>query len=306
MKKKIIPLFLTALFIFMILNPNVILEGAKTGILLWFEAVLPSLLPYMIISNLIIIAGLSKDMAFIMKPLTKLLGIKSDAAYCILAGVFFGYPSCAAAAVSMYREKQLDRDTACFVSCAFNNISPAFIAGYVCAGALNDPSKIVPVLILFYIILLLSTILIRIILFRRLPKNTVSSAFVRHTKESLLDSAVMSALTNIARLAGYIVIFSIIAAVISLIPWRFTGVLCSVCEVTTGINIMCRSFADTKLLMLMIIPMLSFGGISGIFQTFGVDTERIIDRKKYIYSKIIAMTVSFACTYLAVYVFGII
>ena len=289
----------------MIVYPKVILEGAKTGVLLWFEAILPSLLPYMIISNIIILAGLSEDMAFIMKPVTKLLRIAPSAAYCILAGVFFGYPACAVASVGMYKENRLDRETACFVSCAFNNISPAFIAGYVCIGILNNSKKIFSVLSLFYIILLLSTIIIRITIFRNLTDNTPTISVSGLTKKSVLDTAIMSSLTNIARLAGYIVIFSVIATVISLIPWHYTGIICSLFEITTGINILCQSFSDTKLLLLIIIPMLSFGGISGIFQTFGVDTEGIIDRKKYIYSRIISMIVSLACTYMAVYVLNI-
>ncbi len=305
MKKKIIAITLTALFIFMILYPKVILDGAKTGILLWFEAILPSLLPYMIISNLIILAGLSVDMAFIMKPIAKLLRITPNAAYCILAGIFFGYPSCAVAAVNMYKEKQIDRDTACFVSCAFNNISPAFIAGYVCVGIFDSPAKIAPVLALFYIILLLSTIIIRFTLFRKLGNNTMTVASNHLTKKSVFDNAIMSALTNAAKLAGYIVIFSIITTILSLIPCKYTGILCSLCEITTGINILCKEFTETGFLLLIILPMLSFGGISGIFQTFGVDTEEIIDRKKYIYSKVISMVVSLVCTYVTVYVLGI-
>ena len=51
-------IFLTAetliLFALIILFPGVILEGAQAGLLLWFNTVLPALLPFLILSNLLL------------------------------------------------------------------------------------------------------------------------------------------------------------------------------------------------------------------------------------------------------------
>lgn len=306
MRKKITAIALTALFIFMILNPEIILEGAKSGILLWSEALLPSLLPYMIISSLVIAAGFSGEMAFIMKPVCRLLRINGASAYCILSGIFFGYPSCAVSASQMYKSGVIDKDTACFCACAFNNIGPAFIAGFFCTGILGDASLIAPVLILFYIILLLSTLIIRIFFFGKLSVSHTIKKPAKTAAPNFFDTAIMSALTNIAKLCGYIVVFSIIAAVVSLIPWKYTGVLCGLAEITTGIERLSVVFKDKRLLIMLVMPLLSFGGISGIFQTFGVDTEGIIDKKKYILSKLTAAGISAAVSFLAVYVFRVV
>ncbi len=306
MGKKITAFIFTALFIFMILKPEIILEGAKSGILLWFEAVMPSLLPYMIISGLVISSGFSGDMAFIMKPVARLFCINPSASYCILSGIFFGYPSCAVSAAQMYRNGIIDRRTACFCACAFNNIGPAFIAGFFCTGILKDTSTIVPVLILFYIILLLSIIIIRFCFFRKISIGPDSMLPEKMASGNIFDTAIMSALTNIAKLGGYIVVFSIIAAVISLIPWKYTGFLCGLAEVTTGIERLSCVFADKRPLIMLVMPLLSFGGISGIFQTFGVDTDGVIDKKKYIISKLTAAAVSAAVSYIAVYVIGVV
>lgn len=306
MKKKITAVMLTALFIFMILHPEIILEGAKTGILLWFEAVLPSLLPYMIISSLVITAGFSGEMAFIMRPVAKLFGIDPASAYCILSGIFFGYPSCAVSALQMYKNGVIGKDAACFCVCAFNNISPAFIAGFFCTGMMGSPSLIAPVLILFYISLLLSAAIIRLCFFRKISRGAPQKPHDAAVSGNFFDAAILSALTNIAKLGGYIVVFSIIAAVVSLIPWKYTGVLCGLAEATTGIQRLAGEFADKRLLISLVMPLLSFGGISGIFQTFGVDTEGIVDKKKYILSKLIAACVSAAAGFCAAYGTGII
>lgn len=300
MGKKITAFLLTALFIFMILYPGIILEGAKTGILLWFEAVLPSLLPYMIISNFVISAGLSGEIAFIMRPAAGLLRISSSSAYCILSGIFFGYPACAVSASRMFRNGEIDRDTASFCACAFNNISPAFIAGFLCTGILDSAAAIAPVLILFYSSVLLSAVIIRISLFKNLSKEPSARRASPKPPPGFADAAVMSALVNIAKLGGYIVIFSIVASVLSLIPWKYSCIFCGITEITTGIQRISEIFTDRGLLLTLVMPLLSFGGVSGIFQTFGVDTDGIIGRKKYFLSKLIAAGVSAALTFFAV------
>ncbi len=289
----------------MLTHPVIVLSGAKQGISLWIESVVPSLLPYMILSNFLIYAGISADTAIIMKPAARLLKLPDDAAYCILAGLLFGYPACAVSAVSLYREGRIDKHAAAFLSCSFNNISPAFIAGFVCAGILKNTSMIAPVLILFYIIILLSTIIIKFTFFRGSYVDCSPSAPESGHSGNFFDMAVINSLTNIARLAGYIIVFSIAANLVLQIPLPCAPFICAVMEVTTGLNALADSIKNMHILLLLIIPALAFGGISGIFQTFGVDTDNVINRRKYILSKLITMAVAFVCTYLFMIIFKI-
>ena len=288
----------------MLTHPVIVLSGAKQGISLWIESVVPSLLPYMILSNFLIYAGISADTAIIMKPAARLLKLPDDAAYCILAGLLFGYPACAVSAVSLYREGRIDKNAAAFLSCSYN-ISPAFIAGFVCAGILKNTSMIAPVLILFYIIILLSTIIIKFTFFRGSYVDCTPSVPESGHSGNFFDMAVINSLTNIARLAGYIIVFSIAANLVLQIPLRCAPFICAIMEVTTGLNALADSIKNMHILLLLIIPALAFGGISGIFQTFGVDTDNVINRRKYILSKLITMAVAFVCTYLFMIIFKI-
>lgn len=283
----------------MLLNPAASLRGAKDGILLWYNAVLPSLLPYMIISNIVILSGISGAMSLMAYPVTYLLKIPSSAGYCITSGIFFGYPACALSATQMYRRKIIDKDTACFCACAFNNVSPGFLSGFICIGMLESAKQIPVIFILFYITLLLSTSIIRITLFRKKINKSAQTAVSYEAQNShILDTAVMNALTAIAKLCGYIVIFSILCSFIKQIPLKGISLLCGLIEVTSGSTIICHLNLPMRIKYLFLIPVLSFGGISGIYQTFGVDEEKIIDRKKYIMSKVIAAFVGFVITYI--------
>ena len=57
MKKIFICIIYISLFILMLTHPVIVLNGVKQGISLWIESVVPSLLPYMILSNFLKYAG---------------------------------------------------------------------------------------------------------------------------------------------------------------------------------------------------------------------------------------------------------
>lgn len=307
MWKKITSVTIVLLFIAILLHPSIIAEGASDGLKLWLEAVIPALLPFMIISNIIIMSGIAGDMNFIMFPLAVLLRISPDASYCIISGLLFGYPSCAVSACSMYSRGMLDRATAEYCICCFNNISPAFVAGYFCTSIIHNPKITGAVLGIFYSVTLISAVILRYTVFGKLITQSQATAVMPKKSGKLPDSAIMSSLINIGKIGGYIIIFSIICKALSSIgfPAPFGQIICSVTEITTGLkNLGNLGLPASKLLMLG-IPLLHFGGLCGMFQTFGVDTMSIISKKKYIFSKTVTLILSGLITYLAVYVLKI-
>ena len=311
MKKIIKYISVVAVILLIIFTPAAVSEGAQSGLKLWFYALIPALLPYMIISNIVIKSGLSMDLSFITLPVTRLLRIPDTASYCILSGIFFGYPACAVNACMLVEENRLDRESACLCACAFNNLSPGFIMGYFCIGTLKNKSYIPVVFALFYISLLLSTILIRILFF---GKTAPTTGNIRDNKDrenipgasvsgkNLLTDAIKISLVNMAVLGGYVIIFSIIIEYICMLPFWQTVFLTPLVEITSGITLIYSTFTDINKVLIIVMPFLSFGGISGIFQTFGIDRNGIIDKKKYIYSKVLSGMVCLAVTYIAVYV----
>ena len=78
-------------------NPDIMAKGALDGLDLWYKALIPALFPFMILSNVIINLNLTEGVNMFMRPLTFILKLKKEAGYGIFAGLFFGYPACAAA-----------------------------------------------------------------------------------------------------------------------------------------------------------------------------------------------------------------
>ena len=219
--------------------------------------------------------------------------------------MFFGYPACAANLSLMVADKKIDKETASFIACAFNNISPAYIIGYTCIGLFNSSKIIIPVLSIFYISLLLSTIITRRLLFSSLKPHIVDNTIKTNISPSSITLALKTSLVNIGLLGCYIIIFSIITEYISVIPSDIGYSLTPFIEIAGGSKLLCSTQYSSKLILLIIMPALSFGGISGILQTIAVDSENFLDIKKYIYSKVISGLTCLIITYIAVYVIKI-
>ena len=67
MKRKIGILFAYLVIVFFVFFPETVCQGAKTGLLLWFQTVLPALLPFMIVSGFFVKKNSKNCMDFTTK-----------------------------------------------------------------------------------------------------------------------------------------------------------------------------------------------------------------------------------------------
>ena len=80
-------LFLCCLLAF----PSAALSGAKNGLLLWFNQVLPSLLPFLILSTLFLSTGLSDSIARKTAPiLSPIFRCSPSGCYAVVVGLYAG------------------------------------------------------------------------------------------------------------------------------------------------------------------------------------------------------------------------
>ena len=107
------------------------------------------------------------------------------------------------------------------------------------------------------------------------------------------------------KLGGYMVIFSILSVIIRRLLAAHLDIICAILEITTGSELILKGSYSDAVKLIIILPLLSFGGICGMCQTFGIDEDNIIDRKKYIYCKMLQSLMSLVLTLIAVYVLKI-
>ena len=75
MKKSILPVIPVLILIFLLMHPAQSFEGAKSGLLLWFNVVLPTLLPFMLCSSLLVAWG---GVPLITRPFSPLFKLCPD------------------------------------------------------------------------------------------------------------------------------------------------------------------------------------------------------------------------------------
>ena len=93
MKKKFICFAILILTVYILLYPADAVNASRNGLMLWYEKVLPTLLPFAIISNVLIHSGY---MDALTKHLTKyfrfFMPVSGEGVFILCSGFLFGFP----------------------------------------------------------------------------------------------------------------------------------------------------------------------------------------------------------------------
>lgn len=130
-------LFAACLIVF----PDTAAKAASKGLELWASVVVPSLLPFFIVSELFIVSDLAHKAGTllepVMRPLFRLPGCSSLA---LVLGFASGYPVGAKVTADLRKSKALSRTEAERLLAFTNNSGPLFITGAVGTGMLGSPA----------------------------------------------------------------------------------------------------------------------------------------------------------------------
>ena len=119
--KGMIMLFLIAMLLF----PGASFQGAITGLLLWFHNVLPNLLPFIILSNLMVRLNISKKLSKLFYPvLGRIFKISCEGCYPIIIGFLSGIPMGAKTTAHLVSEHRISIKEGQFLIAMSNNAAP--------------------------------------------------------------------------------------------------------------------------------------------------------------------------------------
>ena len=93
MKKSIGGVLSVLCLLMLLFNPGLALEGARQGLVLWGNVVLPTLLPFMICSGVIVAMDAIHILTGPFKPiLSGILSLSDQGSFCLMSGLLCGYP----------------------------------------------------------------------------------------------------------------------------------------------------------------------------------------------------------------------
>lgn len=311
MKKKITPFLLFLFFAILLLFPNASVKGAKNGLLLWFETVLPTLLPFIIISNLMIKLNVTNCLTSILYPVFgKIFGVSKPGCYPIIIGMLSGLPVGAKACADLVSTNQITSQEGQYLLCFCNNASPMFIISFVSAHCLNRSDKAYYILGIILLSSILTGFLYKLIHYVKGDFNKQLSspmdkipcnAETEILPFKALDESILNGFEILVKVGGYIMLFSILAQILltlHFLPMMPQFILIGFLELTTGAAAI--SLTQFSFLQKIVLTngLTAFGGLSSLAQTYSVLIHSGLSIKTYFCYKLINAAIASGFTLL--------
>lgn len=289
--KNLLTLSIALLLTFMFLHPQKTLHASQQGLLLWFHTLLPTLLPFMILSNLVIRLGTAERLLSPLAPLFRLLfGLSPAGAYVYLLGLLCGYPMGAKLTADLYQQQRISRSEAMYLLAFSNNPSPIFLSSYVLMQCLHMPQyTFVSFGILYssnYITSLFFRFRYRTAFLK--PDHKRKEISPLSSAGKLLDISIMNAFETITRLGGFIILFSVLSAVFHqyLAFGNATPCFLGIFEISTGLQAIAISSLPGKIKYILSMGCTSLGGICVLAQTSTVIRDSRLPLRPYLEGKL--------------------
>ena len=316
---------------FMIINPQETVTAAGMGFKLWFSILLPALLPFFIVAELMVSLGFVNFLGVILEPVMRpIFRLPGCSSLVVVMGFTSGFPIGAILSRKLYDENLLTADEAERLVSFTNNCSPLFILGAVGVGMFASPLAGYLLAFSHY----LSNILVGIIWRFRGSSQIMSTfrrehsllqeacqAFWQHQNTrgigALLGDAIKNSLNNILAIAGFVIIFSVLTRMLSvwgimdgiasLLTYLFKafslpypvayGLGMGMFEITLGTRtVVLATQADFLYKLAAVSIILAFSGFSIIAQVMSIMAGTAVRLSFYMLSRLIQIMLSLVIT----------
>ena len=247
MKRNLAGAGIVLLFAFMLMSPKAVFNGASEGLLLWFQIILPTLLPFIMITNLLVYTD---SIHYISRIFGRLLScifkVSENGSFAVIAGFLCGYPMGAKVAADLIIGGYITEEEGKYLLSFCNNTSPVFIMNFIIWKTLGREDLLIP-----SILILLGTPMLLSFVFRRFYLKE-EKYFCNQKKETrnrkkwnfqVVDTCIMDGFETITKVGGYIIVFSVILSLFQSLPLKpmLLQILLPSLEVTNGIAIIGKS-----------------------------------------------------------------
>lgn len=308
---KLTLLLFLVLTVCILTNSSLSLAYATLGLELWFKKMIPALLPFMILSGVMVRLKLTEKMSMALFPLLgPVYRVRKNVVYCMMLGFLCGFPMGAKVTSELLERGMLTEKEASYLLAFCNNIGPVYFCSFVLP--LLGRRLTLPYLFGMYGIPLLYGLLLRHTVFRdSLQAENASRGRKQqiHLSElhacssengalpfglkllEALDDSIVSSLQSILTLGGYMVLFDLMNLLPHLLSGRSPFLAPPLLEITGGLSLLGGGLPLYSLLAL------SFGGLSCMAQTYSCIKGTGLSMGSYVRHKVI-LTLLNGCFYL--------
>ncbi len=306
-KKIIYTVFFLVLIFLILTNSQKSTYYALYGLNLWFTKMIPSLLPFMILSGIMVRLQLTAGFASLIHPLLyPVWRVRKNVTYGMIMGFLCGFPMGARVTCDLLDRRMINDKEANFLLAFCNNIGPVYFTGFVLP--LLKRTQILPYLIGMYGLPFLYGLLLRHTVYKSMSEGTSYQIANDHKATQKpysileqIDDAINSSVQGILSLGGYMILFnllnlipaSVVDMVLSAINSKtivagkvhfveaLPALIAPILEITGGLGILEDRLPIYSLLLL------PFGGLSCMAQTYSIIRQSNLSIHTYVYHKLI-------------------
>ena len=293
----LLPVIFVSLLLFCILKyPQDTYHAALSGLEIFLKSVFPALLPFFIVSDLMIDLGIIDFAAELLNPLMRpLFRCSGKSSFIWIMSAASGYPSGARMVGSLIRENKLDVDEGQRILSFCSTSGPLFMVGAVAVGMLGTVEGGRVILISHYLAAIVLGIIFRFYRSNRLSRRTdkvslrkaldVFRKAVSKQKKpfgELMGKAVNNSVSVLLVVGGYIMLFSVVIKLmlntglighissfastilkgIDVDPVLLSGILGGMLEITTGSKIISQAAVSMQLKIVAVSFIIGWSGMS--------------------------------------------
>lgn len=307
-----------------LIYPNISLDAAKKGFILWSTVVFPALLPFFVLSDLLIKYGIVRFLGVFLDPfIGSLFKVSGVGGIIFTLSVVSGFPNGARMATQLYHDGILTKDEAERIV-AFSNFSnPIFILGAVAIGMFGNIRMGIALLIIHIVSNIFVGIIFGIGKKRPLKKQPFTQTLqeewknlqiISKQKESFglrLSDAVKNAVQTLLLIGGLIMVFAVVNALLQaanvtpllakilseIIPSFHTDYIqvafTALLEVTIGLKHLSEISPDILFnQMILASALLAFNGFSVHAQVIGVLATENLRYRPFFIGRILQSVIS--------------
>lgn len=267
----------------LILDSKTALQGASDGLDLCIRTLIPSLLPFFVLSS-VLTKYLSGKQFRILAPLGKLCTIPPGQEGLFLVGILSGYPIGAQNIAAAYHNRCISKRDAERMLGFCNNAGPSFIFGVT---ACLFQSRWVPWML--WLIHIQAAIIVGILLPYR-SKSTNSTQCCQPGKSPVIQQSIKS----LAVVCCWVILIRVLVRFLAhwfmwMLPGEIASAIVGILELTNGCISLFNIDSESARFVLC-SAMLGMGGICVLAQTISVTQG--LDPKQYIHGKLLQTSFS--------------
>jgi len=293
-------IFILLLMAAILIHPDVCVSGAASGLMIWFDSVLPSLFPFMVLTGLMIRMNLLNVLTNQLHRHPRFRHLSVASFFALVVGLLCGYPMGIKTINELKNTGQLSRKETFRLLAFVNQPGPMFVLGYALPLCQMTEKQNLRFLLALYGGIALTAVcsFAASALFssqkasvRIQTANTENSSQVHQKNGSFLqlfEETILSSMVTLTKIGGYMMLFSLITALMKdIFPIHpgFLQLINGILEMTSGIAAITSS--GHMYTPYYVLAFISFGGLCVTAQAFSLGDLNVNEQLTYLFWKIL-------------------